>query len=467
MAKRQKWVLWCIFAVLFLSCRTLATADGNFKTTNSFFDPSDPSRLAYIESSKSHLVNVGRAPFAIASPKFNCDGFIESLDKLDFLHISWLFNTFGSDYKCLKRVLKDPRLITLQVNLVNEPGHRNRRLEPGEFLYNIKSPQEYNRLLLAKDPSLHKRFQKYAAPLQDLLVSRLQPRTQCLINPGLESNISTRAGRVLVKWAREAFPFCKIVWNPLSNTGSPRGTGANFIEQHGWFPNFKTKSCVFNNDGSDINFKQRKSGFAIQHELNPALPKNYLNSGNSLQAALEQYANQCRVVFVWTPEDNCFDFNRQTAPWMPPSKRGCQNGPVNSLVAKEIENVHQKGVRAPQEFKYTQKDELSFQGCSQIRNPHDGFKIGFLLKQSEFSERGGVILTPRPLNKATQITIVHGGKVIDSYAKTAMFGEDSSGRALWRSLKSPLLYPLKVSVRILIDSKTVCYRVNNPRVRND
>jgi hypothetical protein len=457
-------------SVCFLSmCLSVFLASNVYEAdaAKSFFDESEPSRVAYRQANQTKLVNVGRAPFALASPKFNCKGFVSSIKELDFLHIAWLYNTFGNDYRCLNEILSDPRLITLQTNLINEPGHRNRRLEKHEFLYGISSPKKYDRLLKSRNPDLKRKFEKYVSPLQDILASRLQPYTECLINPGLESNVSTRAAKVLVEWTKEAFPYCKIIWNPIAKVGSPAGTGAELVEQHGWNPKFQTHACTFNNDGSDINFPEREAASAALAKRNPNTIKDYLNSGAPLQGAIEEFANQCKVIYLWTAEDNCFNHDNLLAPWLPPLKRGCKNGPVNRLVAKEVRRAHRLGVRAPKQFVYTAKEESSFLGCSEIKNPNDGFKKGFLLKQSEFSDRGGVIITPSKFNSASQITLVHEGKVIDRYKRSGNYSHDGSNRGLWRSQTSPLAYPLKVAVKIKQGSRTICYRVNNPRIRND
>lgn len=470
MRTKVSYLIGILSVILLLSVTVIKKADF-FQSVelppNAFFDPNHPTRLAYRETLERRLVNVGRAPFAIAHNKFDCKGFISSLKDLDFIHVAWLFNTFGTKYSCLNKILADPRLVTLQTNLINEPGHRNRRLEKHEFLYNISSPSKFDKLLKSRNPKLKAQFDKYVAPLQDLLVSRLQPQTECLINPGLESNVSARAGKVLVQWTREAFPFCKVVWNPLAKAKDTQGTGANLIEQHGWSPSFSTNSCIFNNDGSDINFPGRKAASAIAHEKDENSPKNYVNSGNALQSTIEELANQCKIAFLWVGEDNCFNYDGQGAPWVHPTRRSCKAGPVNKYVAKEVAHAHKNGIREPKEFVYSEAEESSFAGCSEIRKPHDGAKKNFLLKQSEFSDRGGVVITPTSLNGASSITVVHKGTKVDSYQRTGNYGHDGSQRGLWRSNKSPLKYPFKVAVRIKQGNKTICYRVNNPRIRND
>jgi len=432
-----------------------------------FFDPNHPTRVAYRETRERKLVNVGRAPFAIAANKFDCKSFVSSLKDLDFVHISWLFNTFGTKYSCLNKILDDPRLITLQTNLINEPGHRNRRLEKHEFLYNISSPQKFDQLLKSRNPKLKAQFDKYVGPLQDLLVSRLQPQTECLINPGLESNVSSRAAKVLNEWAREAFPFCKIIWNPIAKANTPVNSGADLIEQHGWEPTFKTHSCTFNNDGSDINFPERKAGSALAHEKDPLSPKNYVNSGNALQYEIQEYANQCKVIYLWTVEDNCFAYDNVTAPWAPPTKRPCKVGPVNRLVAKEIKIAHTRRDVEPKSFEYTDEEEAAFAGCSEIRKPNDGAKKGFLLKQSEFSDRGGALLLPSNLRGVDSATVVYKNKKVDSYKFSGIYGHDSSGRPLWRSDVSPLKYPYRSTLILKDGNKKICYRLSNPKIRND
>lgn len=463
-----KWSSVVVFSVLSI-CIFLKTAPITAVADESaaFFDKRSALQVEYRESLKTRLVNVGRAPFAIASPKFDCDSLVSSLKSLKYLHIAWLFNTFGKDYQCLSRILKDPRLVTLQINLINEPGHRNRRLEPHEFLYTVKSPQDFDRLLRSKDARLKRRFERYVSPLQDLLASRLQSRTRCYINPGLESNVGTLAGRVLVRWTRDVFPFCKIVWNPIAKTLSARGTGANVVEQHGWNVTFSTNACIFNNDGSDINFPQRKPAAVLEYEKGLTPLKNWINAGNPLQSAIEQYANQCKVVYLWTSEDNCFDFDKQGNPWIPPLTRGCKSGPVNGLVAAEVKRAMDLGVRVPQDLTWSASDEISFNGCAEIRSPFDGAKNGFLLKQSEFADRGGVVITPVTLNGASSVTVEHKGKLIDSYVRSGSYTHDNKNRALWRSRKSPLAYPLKVAVKVKVGSRAICYRVDNPRVRAD
>lgn len=452
---KRKWLL--IILVLAIPLLTLVNPILN----TDFF------QTVVIEKKKNTgLTNVGLGVFALASPKFKCSKFLNSLDDVEDIHIAWLYNTFGNDFDCLKNLLHDPRLQTLETNLINEPGHRNRRLGKYEFLSGVGSPNDYDRKLKKHDLKLRAKFFKYVAPLQKLLNEHLQPTTQCLINPGLESNVSDTAARTLIRWTRIAFPNCRVVWNPLkASPGRRKKAEADLIEGHGPNPNVNAP-CLTNLDGTDINFPSRKAGAAIAHEKDESVPKNYLNSGNALQQHLEEYANKCEVAFLWVGEYNCLFPEK---PWTDPRKRDCGSSEVsrvNSLVVKELLTAHRQGKIAPKEFEYTDAELLAFADCDEIKNPNDGYKKGFLIKQSEFSDRGGVILPPERF-RADKIYIQHKDVIVDKYQLTGSFGHDSSGRQLWRSNKSPLKYPFKVAIKLIDGNRKVCYKTDNPRIRND
>ena len=127
---------------------------------------SSSSQDVFSESTDG-LTNIGYAPFNLTAPKFNCDGFIESLKPLTEIHIAFLYNTFGNDFSCLNRLLADQRLKTLEVNLINEPGHRNNRLGTYEFLYGVGSVNTWNTKLKNRDARLRQKYIDYVKPLQD------------------------------------------------------------------------------------------------------------------------------------------------------------------------------------------------------------------------------------------------------------------------------------------------------------
>src|SRR5690348_9683385 len=105
----KKWLLLCsgffvISAVIFAAAFTSTsndlyqTAEIGIPETGYYFDDQHPNRLEYYEAKKTKLVNIGRAPFGLASKNFRCEDFLNSLDDVNYLHIAWLFNTFGKKY---------------------------------------------------------------------------------------------------------------------------------------------------------------------------------------------------------------------------------------------------------------------------------------------------------------------------------------------------------------------------------
>lgn len=297
--------------------------------------------LANIETSPQTLnkyENVGLGLFHLANPKINCDATLAALNPLPVLNISWLYNTFGNNFSCLRKLMTDSRLVSLQTHLINEPGHRNSRLGSYEFLSGVGTIYQWQARLIKGDKVLKRKFFKYVKPLQKLLAENLGNQTECLINPGLESNITNkRAAKTLLSWTREAFPNCSIVWNPVSTAAlSFTKIGADLYESHGVRPKVVKNKCIVNMDGTDINFPERYSRNARFHKLGQ--PKNWINAGRDLQAYMQNYSNICPLVFLWVTEFNCIDPNSDK--FVDPRKRRCDYKPdVTPLVVREILNL--------------------------------------------------------------------------------------------------------------------------------
>lgn len=403
------------------------------------------------------LTNVGYAAFNLTSPKFNCDGFIESLRPLSELHVTFLYNTFGNDFSCLERILADERLKTLQVNLINEPGHRNKRLGPYEFLYDVGSVADYNKKISAHDSNLKNKLTEYVKPIQVFLANNLRPHTSVLINPGLESNLSTKGGRVLIQWTRELFPDARIVWNPHRVSLSTRKiVKADLIEGHGQFPNLKAP-CVYNMDGTDVKYNNRPAlgeGSGI---------KNYYHSGRPLFQHIEKYANRCEVAFIWSQEGNGLSY--KTGFKDPRKRNHFIPTKVYKQIMRDVIALHRRGQIAPVQDTYTQSDDAIVKTCSVVSsNFEDGLKYGRLLKQSEFPERGGVAILPKEFQSVDSVVIVKGAKAIDTYQNTGPYHD---GRPLFRSNRSPTTYPFNTYLVFDRGSTRYCYKLPNPRIRLD
>ena len=402
------------------------------------------------------LSNVGYAAFNLTSPKFNCDGFINSLEPLSEIHIAFLYNTFGNDFSCLNRLLLDPRLKTLEVNLINEPGHRNNRLGSYEFLYDVGSVSTYNKKLVSRNVRLKNKLTEYVRPLQDVLVN-VQSHTSLLINPGLESNVSANAGRVLISWTRELFPEARIVWNPHRAALTTRKfVGADLIEGHGQHPSIKAP-CIYNMDGTDVKYDNRP---ALGEDTGT---KNYYHSGTPLFQQLEKYANRCEVAFVWTQEGNGLSYKQG---FKEPRKRNhAISGRMYRQIMRDIIAVHKRGKIAPTSDTYTSDDNSLAKTCSTVSdNFEDGLKYGRLLKQSEFPDRGGVLILPPEYRNVQSALLVKGTKVVDVYTNTGPYHD---GRPLFRSNKSPTTYPFNTYLTFDASSNKICFKLPNPRIRLD
>ena len=144
----KKFLLYCIsfIAVFFVPFYSEGT--------------SEPSHAGAANATPavSGLVNVGFAPFNLTAGAFNCRGFLRATKDFPELHITFLYNTFGNDYSCLVKLLKDPRLKTLEVHLINEPGHRNGRLGSYEFLADVGSVNDYETAMRKRSSRLKSKF---------------------------------------------------------------------------------------------------------------------------------------------------------------------------------------------------------------------------------------------------------------------------------------------------------------------
>jgi len=405
------------------------------------------------------MLNIGRSPFAIQKSDFDCDDFIRAEKTLKEVHFTYLWSTFGKSNKCVDRVFALPTFKSVTVHLINEPCHRNKRCGSYEFLASYKTPKDYSNALEKQDPKLKSKFIAYATPVKTHLEATLPKTAECIVSGGLESNVSVKAATVLNSWTRELFPLCRILWNPLKSHGvRAEKVGADLVEEHGLFPTVKAP-CTVNTDGTDIQFPSRKtynSGNGEKEE------KNFINAGRPLQQYVEKWSNMCEKTDLWVFEDNCIRSNR----FEDPRKRSCafvRSRKTNHLLAKEIRNINKKGKYEPIDFVWGDKENLSLKQCTSIKPSIDGFKKGFLLKQSEFADRGMTSIFPRTVG-IRSVKMYKDGKVIATFTSKERYKD---GRELYRSNTPPSSMPFQTVLKVKTTRGTVCYKIDNPRIRND
>lgn len=444
MTKRLLYIIFCLVVLLNVSCGSGSSSGG---------DDSNPTP-------NSGLTNVGYAAFNLTADSFNCVGFLEASQVVEHLHVAFLYNTFGNNFSCLENLIADGRLETLEVNLINEPGHRNGRLGSYEFLSSVGSVADYDAKLRAQDPSLKQKFVDYVQPLLPVL-NNLDSSTELFVNPGLESNVSLEAGAVLVAWTREVFPNARVVWNPLETSAAQIvPTAADLTEAHGLYPSI-SPPCLYNMDGTDVSYPFRPAIGERNHSEGQS--KNWVQSGTPLFQLIEDFANRCEVAYVWSAEGNGID-ERQSRFVDPRSRNHSISTDVYKSIFADIANVQSSGkVYAIPEYS---QSELSVESsCSQVlTNFSDGAKSGRLLKQSEFRDRGGVVILSNDLRGATSVQIIHAGEVVDSYSSSGPYHD---GRPLFRSSVSPTTYPFNVYLTVDISGQKICYKIPNPRIRLD
>lgn len=408
------------------------------------------------------LENVGYAAFNLTSNNFNCTGLKSSFRGLNEIHISFLYNTFGNNFTCLKSLLEDPKLKTLQVHLINEPGHRNKRLQSYEFLYDEGTPKDYNAKISRRDSALKQKYFNYLSPLIEILNMSIRADVELLISPGLESNLTDESGKILIEWTREIFPSARIVWNPLKSSSSSLSVSTgDLLEQHGLFPILKAP-CIFNLDGSDISYPNRPALGEPQYKEGQS--KNWIQSGSPMFQLHEEMANRCEYVFVWSAESNGLDYRKSA--FVDPRKRNNRiPNKVYETIFSDIKNLHRRGVIYPKEYDYTPEDQSIVSSCNQIRtNFVDGFKRGNLLKQSEFRNRGAVLILSKEFSSIRSAKLYKGKTVVDTFIKNGLYKD---GRILFRSNKSPTKYPLNTYLILEKNNSKICYKIPNPRIRLD
>jgi hypothetical protein len=423
-----------------------------------------PLNSAYSQAAdiEQRLTNVSYATFNLTAPTFNCNGFIDATSSFKELHISFLYNTFGNDFSCLNRLLTDPRVKSLQVHLINEPGHRNKRLGKYEFLYGVGSVSQWNKKMTSRNSALKVKLTQYVAPLQENLAANLRDDIDLYVSPGLESNLGDKAGAVLVEWTRELFPNARVVWNAFRgsrNTIKP--TRADLMEGHGFSPNIKAP-CIYNMDGLDVAYPTRPALGQVNHREGGM--KNWLQSGSPLFQQMEKYANRCDVAFIWTQESNGLSY--KSGGFVDPRKRN-NNIPTSiyRMIMRDVIRVHKYGRVYPPQFVYTKDQSIIESTCDVLSSKfEDGEKTGNLLKQSEFRERGGVLILKKEYASVRRAQIFYKNQVVDTFENT---GSYKDGRALFRSRTSPVNYPLNTYLVFDLWGKRNCYKLPNPRIRLD
>ena len=251
-------------------------------------------------------IKIGIAPYAIQSKVFNCQELLKSLEGVKSYHMSWLWHTFRDvsepgyqvQNDCVYHILKDPRLISFELHLINEVCHRNGNCGSYEFLKNI-SVSEYDRQLRENNPAIIGRLRSYAQQAANFLYLSVAPQAKCYISLGLESNLSKQGMGNGINAIRNIFPGCEFV-------AHGHRIEATLIERHHNNPGLNAP-CIVNLDGVSIKY--------------PGIPNTYPRNitPQEVNTYLDTYGF-CDVMYLWHHDYNCY-----TIPFTDPRARGCSH----------------------------------------------------------------------------------------------------------------------------------------------
>lgn len=382
------------------------------------------------------LPSPGLSYYAMMHKGWDCESSLLALSKEEAPAISILWGTFGEEGGCLKRFLSDPRPKTLEVHLVNEVCQRNSRCGPYEFLRGM-SVSDYEKKLLARDEKLLRRFRDLSGSVADFLHKNTAggPLT-CYISPGLESNISRKAARVLFEIVGAHFPQCKKVWNPLNSSPYAKPFDGHVFEQHGNKPRV-SPPCIVNLDGIDVGSVD---------------PERYINK-----------YKQCDLVFLW---GFGFNGNKEGGQWQDPREREFPKGEYFQSMSQMLHPVAAGGGGAVEE-RDLEVPEVS--GCRRMLNPHDG-DGGFVWKVADRhpgdnrSPRIAWLSPPKFQKVFRRVEVISKGKTFDRLTFRHAFTEHGRPyRNIYDSSKEPKTFPLNSTLK----ADGNCFRLQNPTGRID
>lgn len=246
---------------------------------------------SFIATAVSAQSNAGSAEFAMLHEAWPCELARDSEKQsgLTELRKAVLWNTFGNSLKCLEGYLADPKLKTIQIHLINEVCQRHKNCGEHELTARM-TPRQYNKRLVEGDEKLQSKLNEYLKIPSDFLKAKLAAGTECLISPGLESNLSIAGAKKLIEIVRPHFPQCKIVWNPVDSNPEAKPIEGTIYEVHGTHPTL-SPACNANLDGIDIDYPER-----------PAILPQQVKS-SEIPDYISRY-KACQNSFLWIAEFN-------------------------------------------------------------------------------------------------------------------------------------------------------------------
>lgn len=219
-----------------------------------------------------------------------CDQALQVFDGVKHPALSILWGTFGEGQDCiaafLERFSEVPH--TLVLHTTNETCRRAPRYcGLGEPQRGLRFWQLNERLEKA-DPVTLFYLRARIRAIKRFLDFHATKNTKVILTTGLEDNFTPKAYRRVIKTLKRYAPHYTTARNPVGSDARSFDTyRANFIELHGYNVQFGTKSCIWSNDGIDINFNSGRR------------PLNGSRSVSELLSEIGRIKGNCSYLFVW------------------------------------------------------------------------------------------------------------------------------------------------------------------------
>jgi len=390
--------------------------------------------------STAHAENLCRAPYALMHKDFKYEKYKSELEGVNGYTVAVLWNTFGNKTENLAKELADPQVKGVQVHLINGSCLKFGRC--GDYEIVKGTANQFRKKVRQENAALKAKIQVAAAQASAFLKDHVRADQRKFLSPVLEHKLDRESYQILMSWIAPYFPGWTFVWNPEGGKPGLPAAPATVSEGHGPAPVFADNNCIANLDGSappDGDF----AGF------------------------LRSYPN-CALACAWVGNDNCI--NKGQAGFIDPRKRNCQDTSEWKAVGVGMRQA-QVPVEPPPAWDLD--DDKSLEGCSKVFDSSDGGG-GFIWKSSHVAEYNNVaILFPARFGKFKKVEVQKRGKAVGrvKYAPGEGFPDQSAGnkkRPIWRTDKAINKYPYNVAVRgRTAEGKTVCWKLENPKIRND
>ena len=383
-----------------------------------------------------HAENViGRGHYGIFSTYWSCDATIRAFRDVQTIAVSGLWNTFGRDTKCLERLMGDNRRKIVQIHLINEVCVRNKRCDTNELFHGY-TIDELERAVSSREPRLLRRIRSHFRSAARQLLP-ITSSAELHISPVLESNLSRKAGQILLAEAKRAFPQAALTWNPVGINRHGSGRIRPFHhELHGSTPRLEAP-CIANLDGEDIDLRVRDA----------ILPEHI--SELELGAYFER-TKQCALTFLWIAEDNGIEKGGFRLPLL-----------RRNFTTVRTEAYLSRYLKGAPKYEPSTKDRGL---CRSFKEPSDGVG-GFVFKQSDLSTRGAVYVNKLLRGELHKSVFLHkNGTVIERGRYGGLGNADKDGkRQHWRFLTKAA----KLPKRIVLNADGLCFFIVDPKARID